>query len=210
MNWSHVRLIPGFQHYTKNKKFLTVCDTSSVAESDIDALDSLGSIGQVLGISQTELSNYYTAITKVSMIKMHKQIQDDKLNQTDHALNQWQQQMTLELTHMKAILSKLQCRRRDDNKSEQMINPNKSQYLILEKKYNDLNIQTRLNHLNHLDLKSSAIESDLLTKSDLLASYLDLPANIALASVKFRETEDELHELEAKREYLLSDMADLN
>lgn len=92
-------------------------------------------------------------------------------------------------------MSKLQCRRRDDNKSEQMINPNKSQYLILEvqtvnliichttdfffytqKKYNDLNIQTRLNHLNHLDLKSSAIESDLLTKSDLLTSYLGLPA----------------------------------
>lgn len=35
---------------------LAVCDTSSVSESDINVLDSLGSIGQVLGISQTELS----------------------------------------------------------------------------------------------------------------------------------------------------------
>ncbi|KAI8076058.1 hypothetical protein BDF21DRAFT_422482 [Thamnidium elegans] len=186
------------------------CDTSSVSESNKKALDSLGSIGQVLGISQTELSNYYTAITKLSLNKMDNHIQDEKLNEIDYTLNQWQHEMTQELTNMKAILSKLQCRRRDDNKSEQMINPNTSEYLILEKKYNDLNIQTRLNHLNHLDLKSNAIESDLLTKSDILTSYLDLPTDLALASIKIQETEDELHELEAKREYLLSDMADLN
>ncbi|GAA5803881.1 hypothetical protein HPULCUR_009366 [Helicostylum pulchrum] len=142
---------------------------------------------------------------------MHKQIEDDKLNETDYALNQWQHEMTDELINMKAILSKLQSRRRDDNKSEQMINPNKSQYLILENKYNDLNIQTTISHLKHLDLKSNAMESDLLTKSNILTtSYLDLPTDIALASIKIQETEDELHELEAKREYLLSDMADLN
>ncbi|KAI9245423.1 hypothetical protein EDC94DRAFT_414843 [Helicostylum pulchrum] len=207
LNFNSTKLV---ENYIINNTAV-LCDTSFVAESNRNALDSLGSIGQVLGISQTELSNYYTAITKVSMNKMHKQIEDDKLNETDYALNQWQHEMTDELINMKAILSKLQSRRRDDNKSEQMINPNKSQYLILENKYNDLNIQTTISHLKHLDLKSNAMESDLLTKSNILTtSYLDLPTDIALASIKIQETEDELHELEAKREYLLSDMADLN
>ncbi|KAG2231950.1 hypothetical protein INT48_005665 [Thamnidium elegans] len=63
---------------------------------------------------------------------MDNHIQDEKLNEIDYTLNQWQHEMTQELTNMKAILSKLQCRRRDDNKSEQMINPNTSEYLILE------------------------------------------------------------------------------
>ncbi|KAI9366677.1 hypothetical protein BD770DRAFT_438798 [Pilaira anomala] len=186
-------------------------DTSFLSNHAITALDSLGSIGYLAGINQTELSNYYTAITHLSIDNVHCKLEQSKLDEIEHSLNDWKDQMNQELIHMKAILSKLLQQQsglpgRDDNNPEQMIIQNKPHYSMLEKKYAQLYPYISLSDVNALDQESIRLEFEYQTKSELLSSYLGLPNDIDLASIKVQQTEDELHELESKREDLLTDM----
>ncbi|CAO3610209.1 unnamed protein product [Mucor hiemalis] len=119
---------------------------------------------------------------------------------------------------MKNILTKLQQNARDDStnqerKLEEGLLSKKitSQYLALESKYRQLDIERkgiRLTHLQELDTKANAIEAELNEKNHILTtSFYDLPSDMVLASVKIQETQDQLAELESEREHLLSEIA---
>ncbi|KAI7896396.1 uncharacterized protein EV154DRAFT_492097 [Mucor mucedo] len=177
-------------------------DTSSLTLQGNHALHSLAVIAQYLGIGQTELSTYYTAITQLSMDRMDSHLELERLRHIDSCL---QEGFDGHLLKMESILTKLK-ENRDVNNSKHMMNQNgtdQSEYLVLEKKYNNLGIRTRLSHLYELDSKSDSIENILLEQSTSLASFKTLPPDMTLASIKIQETELLLHELESQREAAL-------
>lgn len=80
---------------------LTYVVDNVLSSSGHNALDALAINACLLGLDKIELSNYFTAITKLSLNQTELNLQEYRLDEIEHTLNQCQSSVNDELHHMK-------------------------------------------------------------------------------------------------------------
>ncbi|KAI8079588.1 uncharacterized protein B0P05DRAFT_541228 [Gilbertella persicaria] len=173
-------------------------------------LDELALITACLGIDSVELSRFYTAIAQLKMNQMDTKHELDYLNDINHTLDEFQVNADKELDKLQTLLSNLQEQAHEPREQEQTEHDLTSEYLYLKEQYNALAIEKKgltLSRLFELESRANGIEKVLKEKKRILKTYEGLPSDMVLASMKVRETQKELHQLEQQREALLTEIA---
>ncbi|KAK4521103.1 Kinesin- motor protein [Mucor velutinosus] len=198
--------MPLIQHILMNKLHFKLSNDSE------KAIDSLALLAESLGMDTIELSNYYTAVSKLTMDRMELQHESLKLDEMEYMLAESQKKADDELSLIKSMLLNLQQGPQETAVQRQQIGEKEilsSEYSILQKKYDELGVQeSTLTKIQELENKADAAELQCKHQEMKLESFTSLPSDMVLASIKIQEAEDDLHRLEQVRENLLSEIAD--
>ncbi|KAL7326777.1 hypothetical protein PS15p_209058 [Mucor circinelloides] len=197
--------IPLIQHILKSKLHFKLSNESE------KAIDSLAMLAESLGMDTIELSNYYTAVSKLSMDRMELQHESSKLDEMEYMLVESQKKADDELSLIKSMLLNLQREPQEIAVQQQEISEKEilsSEYSSLQKKYSELGVrESTLTKILELENKADAVESQCKQQEMKLESFTSLPSDMVLASIKIQEAEDDLRRLEQERESLLSEIA---
>ncbi|KAI8641103.1 hypothetical protein BD408DRAFT_444563 [Parasitella parasitica] len=207
LNFNSMALV---QHILNNKLHFNLSNDSE------KAIDSLAMLAESLGMDTVELSNYYTALSKLTMDQMELHHESSKLDEMEYMLKQSQKEIDHELSSIKSMLLNFQRETRESTEQRQRDNSLNekemliSEYNLLQKKYNDLgNQDCTLSKIHELEVKTDAAESQCSQQKKILESLTILPSDMELASIKIQRTENELHQLEQEREMLLQEIVNI-
>ncbi|KAL9542567.1 hypothetical protein MBANPS3_008554 [Mucor bainieri] len=167
------------------------------------AIDSLAMLAESLGMDTVELSktkqkeiSYYTAVSKLTMDRMELQHESLKLDEMEYMLAESQKKADDELSLIKSMLLNLQQEPLEIAVQQQQIGEKEalsSEYNLLQKKYDDLGVhELRLTKIQELESKADTAEAQCKHQETRLESFTSLPSDMALASIKIQEAEDDL------------------
>ncbi|CAO0801758.1 unnamed protein product [Mucor circinelloides] len=122
--------IPLIQHILKNKLHFKLSNESE------KAIDSLAMLAESLGMDTIELSNYYTAVSKLTMDRMELQHESSKLDEMEYMLAESQKKADDELSLIKSMLLNLQREPQEIAVQQQEI----SEKEILSSEYSSLQV----------------------------------------------------------------------
>ncbi|KAJ8655135.1 hypothetical protein O0I10_009170 [Lichtheimia ornata] len=196
---------------------------SSMSTEGSRALDALATLAIRLGLDDTSLSSYQTALAQLTIDTLEAELEENELDEMEYALRGRIKNAEDELSKMKTMLSSIRQRQQHDQDDRfvrrmeadtdallQQTQDQQEEYALLQNEYEDTEVeqlQLRLSALAKMGHDMAAVEEVLAEQNDVLAGYNDLPPDMMLASRKYKEAEDRLHELRQERELLLADIA---
>ncbi|KAI8366352.1 hypothetical protein EDC96DRAFT_508658 [Choanephora cucurbitarum] len=230
MNWLHIehwlrqlygKDIPSFERNKENyelcqqlKKFdfQSVEFTSSFVHGHLPLTEhtrqitqSLAMMTAELGLDSTELSSFYSMLTKLKSDQMELKHELDSIYQLEYTLDQFQIEANKELSTLQSLLVDLEHQVKEIKKEEdEPLERLTTNYAQLKEHYHP--IDTSLSQLVELESRVSVTERSLKENKHALKTYDALPSDMVLASIKLKETQQVLHELEQQREYLLTNI----
>ncbi|KAI7907791.1 uncharacterized protein BX663DRAFT_492006 [Cokeromyces recurvatus] len=213
MDWSHIDLwllkiykqtilIPKFERSNKNYQILTKLENSNfnsielidyilrnkndfeLSDESIQHVESLATIANALGMENTELSNYITSISKLTIDKMEASHELTALIDVEHKIDSLQYEATLELDKMKKLLDKIRKehnvneQNRKDNRIIQSVQEKSNELANLQKTYDELGIEEqdlRLTDIHELESKRNSLVKAIKEKDEKLLSFQGLP-----------------------------------
>ncbi|KAI7885074.1 hypothetical protein K492DRAFT_172802 [Lichtheimia hyalospora FSU 10163] len=195
---------------------------SSMSTESSRALGALATLAIRLGLDDTSLSSYQTALAQLTIDTLEAELEENELDEMEYALRGRIKNAEDELSKMKSMLSSIQQRQHDqDDRFVQRMQADtdallqqtqdqQEEYALLQNEYEDTEVeqlQLRLSALAKMGHDMAAVEDVLAEQNAVLAGYQDLPPDMMLASRKYKEAEDRLHDLRQERELLLADIA---
>ncbi|CDS08522.1 hypothetical protein LRAMOSA09883 [Lichtheimia ramosa] len=195
---------------------------ASMSTEGSRALDALATLAIRLGLDDTSLSSYQTALAQLTIDTLEAELEENELDEMEYALQSRIQSAEDELSKMKTMLSSIKQRQHDQDDHFvrrleadtdvllQQTQDQQEEYALLQNEYEDTEVeqlQLRLSALAKMGHDMAAVEDVLAEQNAVLAGYKDLPPDMMLASRKYKEAEDRLHNLRQERELLLAEIA---
>ncbi|KAI8137779.1 hypothetical protein BJV82DRAFT_331638 [Fennellomyces sp. T-0311] len=189
---------------------------SSMSTQGTRALDALGLLAVRLGLEDTSLSSYHTALAQLTIETMDTRLEEKEIEETECVLQSRIRNAEDELSKMKGILSTVKQQRKDTSHwtaaaLQQQTQESKNVYAQMQNEYDALDIEQhelRLDAVKKLEQDMVALEAVLAEKSGLVDAYGNLPSDMVLASLTMKDAEERLNVLGRERERLLADIAD--
>ncbi|KAI9492007.1 hypothetical protein BDB00DRAFT_465656 [Zychaea mexicana] len=191
---------------------------SSMSTQGTRALDALGLLAVRLGLDDTSLSSYHTALAQLTMETMDTRLEEKEIEETEYVLQSRIRNAEGELDKMKGILSSVKQRRQSNSHEndqalamQQQNKESKNAYARMQNEFDSLEIdqhELRLESIKTLEHDMASLEAILAEKSGMVDSYGNLPSDMVLASLKVQDAQVQLNSLGREREQLLADMAD--
>ncbi|KAI7860586.1 hypothetical protein BDC45DRAFT_494771 [Circinella umbellata] len=192
---------------------------SSMSTQGTRALDALGLLAVRLGIEDTSLSSYHTALAQLTIETMDASLEEKEIQETEYVLQNRIQNAEDELNKMKGILSSIKQRHeagshwsdQDIHSMEQQNKELKNVYAKTQNDFDALEIEQhelRLDAIKKLEQEMTSLEAILAEKNGMVDNYGNLPSDMVLASLKIQDAQDQFNNLGREREQLLADIAD--
>ncbi|OBZ81933.1 hypothetical protein A0J61_10019 [Choanephora cucurbitarum] len=165
---------------------------------------SLAMLTAELGLDSTELSSFYSILTKLKSDQLELKHELDSIHQLDYTLDQFQIEANKELNTLQAVCvtSLLVDQPKEIDKEREEESLETTEYDPSEAQHGPIS----LSQLVELESRVNATERALKENKHVLKTYDALPSDMVLASIKLKETQQVLHELEQQREHLLTNI----
>ncbi|KAG2217856.1 hypothetical protein INT45_012771 [Circinella minor] len=188
---------------------------SSMSTQGTRALDALGLLAVRLGIENTSLSSYHTALAQLTIETMDTSLEEKEIQETEYVLQSRIQNAEGELNKMKGIKQRYEAGShwsdQDIHSMEQQNKELKNVYAKTQSDFDALEIEQhelRLDAIKKLEQDMTSLEAILAEKNGTVDNYGNLPSDMVLASLKIQDAQDQFNKLGREREQLLADIAD--